>query len=263
MNWYYVDAGQQAGPVDDAALEALVRSGKVQPDTLVWHEGLANWQPYRQLNPAVATIPVPTGAAPAPSGAVATQVGANQAVCAECGGVFNVEDMVPYGAIRVCANCKPILMQKLAEGARLNTGELNYAGFWTRFAAVFLDGIILWIVNTMINVAFGFGMFRTVGPQTGGLPPTFFLVFFLQIAIALSYEVVLIGKYGATLGKMACKIKVVTADGGQVSYLRSLGRYFAKGVSALICFIGYIMAGFDEQKRALHDRMCNTRVVLR
>jgi uncharacterized RDD family membrane protein YckC len=62
---------------------------------------------------------------------------------------------------------------------------------------------------------------------------------------------------------MACRIKVVTAEGGQVSYLRAFGRYWAKGVSAIICLAGYIMAAFDDEKRALHDRMCNTRVVFK
>ena len=83
----------------------------------------------------------------------------------------------------------------------------------------------------------------------------------IQILIGITYEVVLIGKYGATVGKMACKIKVVTAEGGPVSYLRAFGRYFAKLLSAVTCLIGYIIAGFDDQKRALHDRICNTRVV--
>jgi hypothetical protein len=32
-------------------------------------------------------------------------------------------------------------------------------------------------------------------------------------------------------------------------------------LSAFTLTIGYIMAGIDEQKRALHDRICNTRVV--
>ncbi|HEV2207995.1 MAG TPA: RDD family protein [Verrucomicrobiae bacterium] len=265
MNWYYVAGGQQAGPVDEAQLDQLVQSGQVQPETLVWHEGLPNWLPYREARPES----VPAGApAAAPAGLrleATPQPGPNEAVCAECGKTFNVQDMIPYGAIRVCASCKPILMQKLAEGARLNTGQLNYAGFWTRFAAIFLDGIILWVFNTLLNVSFGFGMFRTANPGGPGasLPVAFFVVIFLELFVALSYEVVMIGKFGATLGKMACKIKVVTAEGGRVSYLRSLGRYFAKMLSGAICAIGYIMAGFDEQKRALHDRICNTRVVLR
>jgi uncharacterized RDD family membrane protein YckC len=71
----------------------------------------------------------------------------------------------------------------------------------------------------------------------------------------------MVGKYGATLGKMAAKIRVVTADGGKVSYGRATGRYFAKLLSAFTCLIGFIMAAFDEEKRALHDRICNTRVI--
>ena len=88
------------------------------------------------------------------------------------------------------------------------------------------------------------------------------ILFTIQMAIGISYEVFLIGRYGATLGKMACKIKIVTADGGRVSYARAFGRYFAKLLSAFTCMIGYIIAIFDKpQKRALHDHICNTRVV--
>src|SRR2546422_7265195 len=125
MNWFYVEAGQQAGPVDDAQLEELRRSGKIQSDTLVWREGMANWQPYSSLNPASppASTPIPA-AAPA--------VGPNQVVCAECGRIFDLENTIQYGTIRVCANCKPVFMQKLAEGAKVEGAGLNYAGFWIR-----------------------------------------------------------------------------------------------------------------------------------
>jgi uncharacterized RDD family membrane protein YckC len=60
---------------------------------------------------------------------------------------------------------------------------------------------------------------------------------------------------------MACNIKVVMADGGKVSFARAIGRHFAKFISGMILGIGYIMAGFDDQKRALHDRICDTRVI--
>jgi hypothetical protein len=48
MNWYYVEEGQQAGPVTQAEFDALVRSGKIRADTLVWREGMAAWQAYRE-----------------------------------------------------------------------------------------------------------------------------------------------------------------------------------------------------------------------
>src|SRR6266850_4833742 len=54
MNWYYVNAGQQAGPVDEAQLDALRSSGQINAETLVWREGMANWQPYGEARPSVA-----------------------------------------------------------------------------------------------------------------------------------------------------------------------------------------------------------------
>jgi uncharacterized RDD family membrane protein YckC len=70
-----------------------------------------------------------------------------------------------------------------------------------------------------------------------------------------------VGKNGATVGKMACGIRVVGADGKSVGYGKSTGRYFAKMLSYIIILIGYIMAAFDDEKRSLHDRLCETRVV--
>lgn len=265
MNWYYVEAGQQAGPVDDAQLDELRRAGAIQPDTLIWREGMANWQAWREVKPA---SPGPAPLAPAtelvpPVAGPAPPLAHGEAVCAECHGVFSIADMIPYGTIRVCANCKPIFMQKLAEGATLRTGALNYAGIGARFGAVLLDGILLYVVNTVLNLAAGLGLFREhVNPQAGpGAPLAVVLVFMLQMAITMSYEVVLVGRYGATLGKMACGIRVVTAEGQPVSYLRALGRYWAKQLSALTCMIGYLIAFWDKEKRALHDHICNTRVV--
>jgi uncharacterized RDD family membrane protein YckC len=263
MNWYYVDAGQQAGPVDDAQLESLRASGKIQRDTLIWCEGMTNWQAYGEVKQEPLRM---ASGAPSPGAApAAAMAGGNEAVCAECNGVFNVQDMIRHGNMYVCANCKPIFMQKLAEGARLNTGAFNYASVWTRFAAVFIDGLILGAVNAAFGVIAGAGAASSArNPnQMGGVLALQLVLIFIQMAIAITYETVMIGKYGATLGKMACKIQVITADGGKVSYMRALGRYFAKLLSSMICLIGYIMAFFDDEKRALHDRICNTRVVLK
>ena len=254
MNWYYVDAGQQAGPVDDAQLEALLQSGRVQLETLVWREGMAEWQPYHYVRPG--------GGSAAATAAPPVALGADQAVCAECGGLFNLQDTIPYGGLRVCARCKPVFMQKLAEGAVLKQGEMAYAGFWIRFGAYLLDVLILWVVNVTIGLIGGLGLGRAVGAQPSGTIALQLILVLVQLCIGVTYETVMIGRFGATLGKMACKLKVVTASGGKVSYMLAFGRYFAKVFSGLTCSIGFIIAGFDEQKRALHDRLCETRVVI-
>lgn len=258
MNWYFVDQGQQTGPLNDAQFEELVRSRKIQPDTLVWREGMAAWQAYREVKtPAPSSGPLPAG------GAGYTPGQGPEAVCAECGNLFAIQDMIRHGGVYICANCKPVFMQKLAEGAQINTGELNYAGFWMRFGAYFLDVLILMAVNVSIGLIAGLSLAQAAGVRPKGAITLQLVLFAIQMIIAISYEVVLLGKYGATLGKMACKIKVVTADGGRVSYLRAFGRYFAKLLSGFTCLIGFIIAAFDGQKRALHDHICNTRVVFK
>lgn len=256
MQWYYVDNNQQAGPVQETDFPPLIQAGKLRAETLVWREGMTNWEPFRNVCPPEYASALGTAR---PGATAAT---GNEAVCVECGGVFNKDDMIPHGNVHICANCKPVFMQKLAEGVQINTGALNYAPIGTRFGAAVLDGIILWVVSFVLQFTAGFLVGSVASGTAQGILGL--ILMFAQLAIGLSYEVFMIGKYGATLGKMACKIKVVTPDGGRVSYLRALGRYFAKMLSGFICMIGYIMAFFDkEEKRALHDRMCDTRVVLK
>ncbi len=114
MNWYYVDQGKQAGPVNDAQLEQMRLSGTIQDDTLIWREGMANWEPYRNVKAAATTAPVDGSRPPAPF--AAPSANATEAVCAECGNLFSKENMIRYGSNWVCATCKPVFMQKLAEG---------------------------------------------------------------------------------------------------------------------------------------------------
>ena len=252
MNWYYVDGEKQAGPVDDAQLEGLLRDGRIQLETLVWHEGMANWQPYSEVRPPP----------PAPPLIPVVMADSNEAVCAECGKIFNKENMIRYGEAHVCAACKPIFLQKLAEGAKVSTGAFNYAGFWIRFGAKVVDSLILGIIfgAPLFILGFHASISNRSPAANGGFP--FFLLFQIGVyGAGMAYQVFFLGKYGATPGKMFCKLKVITADGGKISYLRATGRFFAEMLSGMICYIGYIIVGFDEQKRALHDHICNTRVV--
>jgi uncharacterized RDD family membrane protein YckC len=184
-----------------------------------------------------------------------------QGQCVECNGTFPFDEMIRHGAVRVCANCKPLFMQKLAEGAFIDTGKIRYAGFWRRFGAVLLDGILLWIVNTGLQMLVLFRVTLTANPDELTLF-TFVVIYAIGLTTGLCYEGILVAKYGATLGKMACRIKVVTPDGGPISVPRSIGRHFAKYLSGIILAIGYIIAAFDTERRSLHDHICNTRVVL-
>ena len=67
----------------------------------------------------------------------------------------------------------------------------------------------------------------------------------------------------ATLGKMIFGMKVTDLNGNRISFARATGRHFAKYLSSMILFIGYIMAGFTERKQALHDMIAGTLVIRR
>jgi uncharacterized RDD family membrane protein YckC len=236
------------GPVSEAEFETLVQNGTIRADTLVWREGMPNWQAYGQV---FATARAPVGAGVDSTG---------QVVCNECGRIFAREDVVQLDNAWVCAGCKPAALQKMREGINLS-GTYEYAGFWIRFLAKFIDGLIIGLPLGLLFFAYALKMSPQM--QTGFQVGWQAIIQLIFMAVGLLYNTYFIGKYAATPGKMACKIKVITASGEKVTYARAFGRYFGEILSGLICNIGYIMAGFDSQKRALHDHICNTRVVRR
>src|SRR5690348_10046902 len=120
MQWYYVEAGQQAGPLDESQLEGLVRSGKIQADTLVWHEGMTAWAPYREVAPAANPPPASPGAPPIAAGDAGAESGG--LICSECGRAFPPGEVIRYLDKWVCAGCKPVFFQRLREGATAGGG---------------------------------------------------------------------------------------------------------------------------------------------
>jgi uncharacterized RDD family membrane protein YckC len=261
MNWHYVEQGQQFGPVVDEQLLKLFREGKITADSLVWREGLPDWIPFHEAKLEPGSSPPSTAPPPLPA------PNSSEVVCAECGGIFPAGETIAYGNVRVCAACKPAFLQKLAEGARVNTGELNYAGFGVRVAARLVDGLILGLPCLFIIIAVMMPAIRS-SVANHSSPPQFpgneFLPLLLNIGfiiVQISYQIFFLGKFGATPGKMLCKLQVVTAEGQRFGYGRAAGRAAAEMLSGMICYIGYLMVLFDSQKRALHDHICNTRVV--
>jgi len=246
-----VREGERVGPIDDAGFQSLVNAGSITSETFVWNEGMADWKRYGD-----------SGAQSKRAYAPYQADGTGQYSCVECGGAFLAEEMVQYGNSWVCATCKPVFFQRLKEGAPLRTAMV-YGGFWIRFGAKIIDYVILWIVNAAIQLVLGLA-FAGIEPGES-MDPAFFafagLIWLAQIAVAATYTTWFLGKFAATPGKMACGLKVVMPDGGKVSYMRAFGRHFAEMLSALILAIGYIIAAFDEEKRTLHDRICDTRVI--
>jgi uncharacterized RDD family membrane protein YckC len=262
MQWYYAINGQRQGPVTDAEFQALVQNGTIAADTLVWRQGMSNWQPYSQVAPTLsAAAPVAAAvAAGAPEGAAADDT----AICAVSGKRYPKREMVEFEGKWISAEHRDTYFQRLREGA-VAQGDFEYGGFWIRFCAKFIDGIVMFVVGMVVNVVFGVGF----GSFQQSSDPNFFASFMIRQLLAilvgtmlrLAYYWFFLSRYSATPGKMVFGLKVVRSDGSALSTGRIIGRYFAEVVSSLILCIGYIMAAFDDEKRTLHDHMCDTRVI--
>ena len=242
MSWHYNDGGKAAGPVADDEFEKLVASGKIQPQTLVWREGMASWQPFSAMSPGAAVV-------------------AASRVCCECGKSFPEDEVIRFNATWVCATCKPVFFQRLREGAT-SALVMEYGGFWLRFLAKMVDTIILSMAGFVMGLVVGGIMATRTGKELGWayiLMQVFLMLFGMVTSAA--YTIGFVGKFGATPGKMACGLKIVRPDGRPLTYGRACGRFFAEWLSGMTLYVGYIMVGFDREKRALHDHICDTRVV--
>lgn len=113
IQWYYAIAGQQHGPVASADWEALVASGTITEETLVWHEGLPKWMPWGSIQDVNASAP------PVLFGDAVNPLATGDVRCSECGRAFPEEDTFGHGHRRICAACKPSFLQRLSEGAPL------------------------------------------------------------------------------------------------------------------------------------------------
>ena len=183
--------------------------------------------------------------------------------CSQCGRTFGQGDLVQIAGNSVCGDCKAAFLSRLMAGGAATSSRWHYGGFWIRFAGVFLDGILMQIVRIPMSLLLlGAVMSPLARARTNpALTGAMLTLTLVSTLIAFLYEVIMIRYFGATLGKMAVGVRVVRTDGSGVGWGISIGRYFMKIVSGLILLIGYIMAGFDDEKRALHDRVCDTRVV--
>jgi uncharacterized RDD family membrane protein YckC len=153
----------------------------------------------------------------------------------------------------------------------------NYAGFWLRFVAVIIDGLILGVVQFVaimpilgimgIGVANDIQNFdssdqaealsmMTSMMAMAGISQVVFLV--IQ---TLYYSFMESSSYQASVGKIVLGLKVTDVNGNKLDFTKALVRNLCKIISSMILLIGYLMAAFTEKKQALHDMIANTLVV--
>lgn len=185
MNWYYALNNEQLGPVDRTTLDRLAQEGTLTPQTLVWHEGMADWKLL-----AEATLPAN---APALGGIV----------CAECGRVFPTDEVVKLGDGHVCAACKPVALQKLQEGVlgngsaeRIRQEHIQHEASIKSVGMLYLLGSVLTLAGGVMAVIGLVATSGTPSTQAGNAPPPVWVVMvpmFLLMAMSVLAFVTALG----------------------------------------------------------------------
>jgi uncharacterized RDD family membrane protein YckC len=157
-----------------------------------------------------------------------------------------------------------------------SSGRYELAGWWSRVGAALIDGLIIGIGALVILVILGsvasVGFFADDETGVGALVVGLMLWTIAITIVALLYAPVMMSRTnGKTLGRMAVGIRVMRADGGQMTFGFAMLREVV--VKALLFGILSSITGgiaslldalwplWDDENRALHDFIVNTRVV--
>lgn len=236
-SWFYVKEGERVGPLGREELDARIAEGEVGGETLVWRAGMSSWARASELGelgllPATPPPPLPP----------------------------------PLPAMDVERTWEPPTEEDAAasheEAAVAERPE--FAGFWVRLAAKITDRVILYGAATLVQHAVVRWAFGGVMPEATDLPQMWRLIAIcapVNMLIALVYTIYFLRRHEATPGKIILGLRVVRADGSRLGVGRIIARFFAEVLSTLVFFVGYVMAAFDDEKRTLHDYLCDTRVV--
>lgn len=230
-NWYYADHQRQnQGPLPASAIVALFRKGVLEADSLVWHEGLSEWQ---ALSKHFAEIGIK----------------ANEA---------DRSFLLPLEPLPVTAPAPA----STATPSNRNDADIVPAGFVRRWAAVFLDSLIVSVPVTVLAVVLAIPLVMASANPESAAEKAQGLFYLLYLLVAPAYYAGMESSaHQATFGKMALGIKVVDLRGRRLGLGQALGRWFAAALSYISLGIGFLMAAFTEKKQALHDLIAGTQVV--
>jgi uncharacterized RDD family membrane protein YckC len=142
--------------------------------------------------------------------------------------------------------------------------EVRYAGFWTRLGAYIIDYIFTFVISLVGGFIIGFlyailmisiglkpdqGTARLMGAAEGVIVQIAYYVFFVS------------GPWQATPGKRLLGIHIIRTNGEAMTSILAFGRLLAYVLSSLTLLIGFMMIGWTEEKKGLHDIICRTRVI--
>lgn len=166
---------------------------------------------------------------------------------------------------------KPSLTREAIPAAQqitsLHTGQRQYAGFWIRVGACFIDLIVMMIPSFIIFIIIS-AFIRYSIPVTNlreleNLTIISTILYYIVSGIAGWFYCAALesSAWQGTIGKKLLGLKVIDSDGNRISFGTATGRYVAKFIAAIPLGMGIIEIAFSEKKQGLHDCMAGTYVV--
>ncbi len=138
-----------------------------------------------------------------------------------------------------------------------NNDNLELATIGSRIKAFVIDDILITLVFIMLyweKFSATDDMMALLMIMNEGVYQVLLLKFI--------YQGLFVWYYGATLGKIFAKIRVIDYNHfGRVSLFSSLLRSFFRIISEMFFYIGFILAFFNDSKQTLQDRVAKTLVV--
>ncbi len=143
-------------------------------------------------------------------------------------------------------------MQTVARPAQV---ERAYGGVWRRGIAAAIDWLLIGVV-----VSLSIGYHGQLAPPHSTVKVVVYYA--LAVLLVWLYFVAMEAcAWRATLGKLVVGVRVTTLDGRRIGVGRATARLLAKLLSLALLGLGFVLAGVDARKQALHDKVAGTLVV--
>jgi uncharacterized RDD family membrane protein YckC len=176
--------------------------------------------------------------------------------CSRCNQTYCGDCLVDIRGLPYCAQCKNEQILDVRSG--VSSTSLDLASRGSRFVAFLIDGLLIGIPFGIFFFVIGF---RTI-LRAPGMWVTNRPLSLLPLVVMFIYEGLMLSARGQTVGKIALNIKVVQADGSDITAGQAWGRAIMREVllSCLMVF-NYVPAFFTRERTCLHDMVAATRVV--
>lgn len=198
-----------------------------------------------------------------------SEISPTTAFCSTCGQAVS-------GLVPAAPSLSHVDPNKYAPVVPASYGGVAYAGFWLRFVAFLIDGVVALVAFVILliplSILTGAGAFLSkigsdedISDDMGAFLGIGFILGFVGIILVVSwlyYALSESSSWQATPGKKMLNLRVTDMTGQPISFGRASGRFFGKIISGkMTLYIGYILAGFTEKKQALHDMIASCLVL--